>query len=244
MSIRETPPEKGRGSARGPSWSNLLVKRGEKHEMFATGKSHWFDCHTQFGNTQPCCVLVTDGAVKCSRCHQPVETMGYIALWRGWDLKPMFALVHHEQRERTDKFRRGQPVLVGRDDHKGAGIYCLPRTEDVRKFLKIDTPTLQATVDLLPALLTIWKLPDLRAWSMREEADSDNAVSLTSEKVPGVNRWRLSVPPPATKTEALAVDAHRTAPEGEGDVFNAALQSAKDRVKDAERNGKHKKGEE
>lgn len=178
MPIRETPPEKGRGRSRGANWSNLKVARGERHECYSCGKTHWIDCHTNYGVTQPCLKVVTDGELACPRCTEPVETMGYVAVWLASNIKPMFALVHHDQRERADPLMRGQPVWVGRDDHKTAGIYVLGRCDAKSKFLRCDTPSLLAAIDLMPTLLKVWKLPQLAVWAQPERLSGDNALSL------------------------------------------------------------------
>lgn len=206
----------------------MKVARGEKHECYACGKAHWIDCHTNFGVSQPCLTLVTSGEVPCPRCTEPVETMGYVALWLAWNTKPMFALVHHDQRERVDALHRGQPVWVGRDDHKTAGIYVISRLGTKVSMLKLDRPALVATVDLLPTLLKVWKLPQLAAWAQCQSAVSDNAVSLTKEGSVEVKRECLD---PTTKPAPNATgeyvppeDARR---KGTDDALKRTLGKAK-----------------
>lgn len=242
MSLEETPPEKGRGRRARVHWRTMKTARGETHEAHACGHAKWYDCHTRYGVTQPCLQVVTKGELKCARCGEEIETMGYVAVWRARDTQPMVALVHLDQRERCDKLRRGQPVWVMRDDHKTAGIAVIGRTDDHKKFLKLDSPALLAPIDLSEYCLAVWKLPQLKDWFRAKKEASDNAVSLTKTEVPAALKQRLSVPPPTTTVEALAIDAHK---DGGYDLGNVDWEKVElerlQREQNAMKNGKHKK---
>lgn len=222
MPIRETPPEEGRGRSVSANWSNLKTARGERHECYACGKSHWFDCHTYSGVTQPCLSAVTNKELPCPRCTEPVETMGYVAVWRAWDTKGMFALVHLDQRERADKLQRGEPVWVGRDDYQKAGIYVISRAGAKVPRLKLDTPSLLAAVDLLPTLLKCWKLPQLAAWVRAQGGMSDKPVSLSLD----------AESEPAAPVPDPIVDRMRAAP-----AVDDAVARLHRHAKQVERNG-------
>jgi hypothetical protein len=166
--------------------------------------------------------------------------MGWVAVWREIDLCCMFALVHNEQRERADKLRRGQPVIVMRDDHKTAGIAVVPRSDDPTRFLRLDTPSLSGPIDILPSLLRIWRYPCLVQYLQGEAVKTVSTVPVkTEQEVAREKDERRTVASADTLASALPLL---------GDSWLGALSpDTKDKVREErnrrfvedQKNGKH-----
>lgn len=188
--------------------------------------------------TKVCLTWATDSALRCPRCRPGVvpTTVAYVPVWRELDLAPCMVIVHEGTADRLAGVEFGTYVMVSCVEQKG-GV-CLTRAAEQRRW-NTSLPYRQSPCDIAVSLLTMWGYPQYTDWLSRQSPPSGVVV----EKVPGAERWRLSVPPPTTDAEALAVDAHRDPPTTDASGIGDALKGALSRAQKAERNGKHDKKE-
>lgn len=185
--------------------------------------------------TKVCLTWATDSALRCPRCRPGVvpTTVAYVPVWRELDLAPCMVIVHESTADRLAGVEFGTYVMVSCVEQKG-GV-CLTRAAEQRRWVT-SLPYRQSPCDIAVSLLTMWGYPQYNEWLSRQSGPG----SVTAEKVPGAEVWRLSVTPPTTETEAKAIDAHRRASGTDQTGVDDAMQRVLRRAKQAEKNGTHK----
>jgi hypothetical protein len=239
MGLKKGTPGKGAGT-RPDTFSYTGVAHGLKGSFSAwlAGEPYWCDEaheHTDKDpGTKPCLHWLTDGALTCRRCRQGrgVKCIGWVPLYREQDCRPIIVIVHESAADLLRGLKYPQYVLVGRVDAKSS-VFVRPGDNPLS--LVTDNPCRQRPVDITNDLLSMWQLPELNEWLKR----GSRPAPVACEKVPGGTSWRLSVPPPTTDAEALAVDAHRTAGGDGASGVDDALQRAVRRAGGPPQNGKH-----
>lgn len=188
--------------------------------------------HTR--GTKVCCAWFTDGHLTCPRCKPGVVAtdVAYVFLWREEDHAPCLVLCHDSAAEYLAPLKFGAYVMVGRADGSSGAYVKL--AADQRRWVS-SLPYRQGPCDIAVSLLTLWAYPDLTQW-VATAARREKAKAEPSE-MPA--RLRLSVPPPTSDVEALAVDAERKAPTTWDDLTRSILSRHSAASRAAERNGKH-----
>jgi hypothetical protein len=199
---------------------------------------HWFKVHEHNEHqrgTKVCLTWFTDGAIPCPRCRPGVvpTTCAYVPVWREEDLKPCMVIVHESAADVMQGLSFGVFALVGCVE-KGASVYV--KRSEVQKPWNPTQEFRRSPCDIAVSLLTMWDYPSLNQWC----ATADRRAKQDAGALPLPTRLRLSVPPPTTTAEALAVDAERKAPATWGELVDTTLGAAKRRVERVEKNGKHK----
>lgn len=201
-------------------------------------KPYWCKAHEHTERergTKVCVQWFTKGELDCPRCRPGcrISDIAYVPVWREWDTKPILLICHDSVADLLADLDFGVYVQFGRVG-KDDGVFVKRAAE--KKLFRSDLPYRQGPCDIAVSLLTIWKYPALVRWCRRTSGTGGVVSSEQTES----GRWRLSVPPPTTATEALAADAERKAPVGDAAGIEDGLHRALRRAKDAERNGKHK----
>jgi hypothetical protein len=183
--------------------------------------------------TKPCLNWLTDGAVKCVRCRRgrPVTCIGWVPLYRELDGKPIIVIVHEHVADLLKGIVHPQYVLVGRVDNKSSVFI---KKSESNLVMRTDKDSRKRRIDVVPDLLTMWGLPELNEWLRGQQPGQ-----VQEEEPPPVLRQRLSVPPPTTKIEALAIDAEKKIGSSyllDVDTLQVEIEQRK---KYAEKNGHH-----
>lgn len=177
MRLPQASPGEGGERDNSEHWSNWEIAGGEKHFAYVAGPTQWFIAHAS-SRTKPCVHWMTKGAIACKLCakEKERETVGYVPLWRGVDWRPKFVIVYGSEREHIDPLENLRRVIIGREKELGARIYVRTAT--------CQEPAFNTTVerrrlpqDITDTLLTIWGIPELRAWCNQRPQESDNAMS-------------------------------------------------------------------
>jgi hypothetical protein len=239
MGLRKGAPGKG-GGTRPDHFSYTGVAHGLKGSFSAwlAGEPYWCDeAHEhkrEDPGTKPCLGWLTGGALVCPRCRKlrTVKCIGWVPLYREEDLKPIIVIIHDTVADLVKDLHYPMHVLVGRVDAVSS-VYV--RKSDTPVSFRSDNSARQQPADITNDLLSMWGLPELNDWIKR----GSRPTAVECEKVPGAAAWRLSVPPPTTDAESLAIDAHRNG-EGEGaSGVNDAFARAVRRAGKQPTNGKH-----
>lgn len=239
MNLKKGTPGKG-GGPRPDSFSYTPVAFGTKNAFngWLAGEPYWADEaheHTdEDPGTKPCLHWLTDGALKCRRCRsaKPTKCIGWVPLYREIDTAPVIVIVHENVSDTLKGLRYGHYVLVGRVSSKSS---VFVKKSESHVTMVTDKESRKRPVNIVPDLLQMWKLPDLNEWLK----GSRGAVEDTSEAPFGLKQ-RLSVPPPTSKIEALAIDAEKKIGDSYLLDMDTLQVSIDQRRKHAEKNGHHK----
>jgi hypothetical protein len=146
----------------------LKVACGSQECGYKAGELHGVEGHRTYAH-QPCCAAITGGAIDCAYCAAGLqaEWRGYVPLWdRDWTLR--YVLIGPEIFESVDIIPRSSQVVVSRAKNPISPLVIRQETKLVRS-LPDKEPWTQA-VDMEEICLTLWKLPALTAWVMKERA--------------------------------------------------------------------------
>lgn len=238
MELRKATPGEG-GEAAREQFTYFNTQAGLKNAWtgWLASDPYWFigHEHKKFDpGTQPCLVWMTEGELPCVRCAKgrARKKMCYLHIYRELDGKPLLIVVQESALEVMGDVAYRSHVLVGRLDDQ-ASAFVKPTETQVP--FRTTLESRKRPIDNAVSLLAIWKLPELELWCKRPRR---KGPKVTAEPVPDGN-WRLSVTPPTTTTEALAIDAEKKAPAVNAAGTDDALQRALRRAKEAEQNGKH-----
>jgi hypothetical protein len=210
MLKRGTPGEGWQGGT--DSFSYTSVQTGTKGGFSAwlAGDVYWALAHEHTERqpgTKPCLDWLTDGMVRCARCRGPKlpTWVGWVPLYREQDHAPVLVVIHQNAQDLVRDLKYPDHVIVGRVADK-SGVFV--RKSDSAVSFKTENATRKQAVDITGNLIAMWRIPELEAWlhkcdkiQRKLEADEQHAT-----------RMRLSVPPPTTDTERLAIDAEKKAP--------------------------------
>lgn len=239
MNIRKGTPGEG-AQARADSFSYFGPDHGLKHAFTAwlAGEVYWAKAHEHtdaLPGTKPCLDWLTEGELRCPRCRPQVLPIwvGWVPLYREVDHKPICVIVKESGMDLLKGLVYPNCVLVGRVGKKDA---VFVRKSESPVSFRTDNEQRKRPIDITNSLLTMWKLPTFEAWLCdRRREQRVNAV-----EQPEAVRLRLSVPPPTTRVEALAIDAERDPPPA-GDVpFDDVMKRIKTKFKVPSKNGHHK----
>lgn len=242
MSLPTQPPTGG-GERAYVHFHYCNTEPGAKWHAYIAGACMWFWCHPS-RRTKPCLHIITEGKLECPKCGSAVapQLIGYQPLYREIDSRPVFIVLHEYTRETVDKLALHTRVIVGREASQSDGVWLMKALSPNPVF----SSTLrerQRGADLSETLLRVWGIPALTTWyrGWNDTARTISAPEELSMAPTNEGRWRLSVPPPTTSAEALAIDAHRV----DDTPLAADLSAALERVKGREAvtsNAKRKKG--
>lgn len=192
------------------------------------------DYHDDHGPTKVCLDWFTDGAIHCARCRrQPAtERIAYCLWWRDEDGAPLLTICRNTVSHLLEGLKYGTGVYVAKMDKFSS---CYMKASGTTTRFDTTHPLRQKEVEILSTLLQVWQLPELDKWCKEQDhAERYQAMKLSSNR-----EQTLSVPPPTTKAEALAIDAHRrnghlSGPKPMGDSVEEIAKKITVR-----RNGKH-----
>lgn len=236
MALRKGTPGKG-GNTRTDSFSYVPVAPGLKSGFtgWLAGEPYWCDEAHEHSKadpgTKPCLHWMTEGQLDCPRCRRvrPVRCIGWVPLYREQDHKPIIVIVHESAASLLAKLAHPTMVLVGR---VAASDSVFVRRNDTQTLMRTESDARKSPVDITRDLLMMWNIPALTEWTLkhrdREQASSDSPVSL---------KMRLSVPPPTTRIEGLAIDAEKKAPASWDDAVQESLKGAQRRKKAQDEKG-------
>lgn len=171
----------------------VSTKCGESWHAWKAGDAVWFQCH-QKGRTKPCLNAVTNGVLACPYCTDPnnrVALTGYLPLFREVDARPVFVVLHDYLFERIEDLKHLERVVVARGRVQSDGVsVCRAPVQSPRYHSTL--PERMRPMDLIPALICIWNIPELAAWYLHTQ---------------GVNVFELPNYPPTTQAPAELVTA-------------------------------------
>lgn len=230
--LKKGSPGRGEDGARPETFTYINPTFGLKHVFTAhvAAEPYWCKAHEhneRERGTKPCLNWMTDGAVPCQRCRPGVvpTDVCYVHLYREFDGKPVLVIVHDSAADLLAGVEYGVEVLCGRLEPKSS-VFVKPAPNGKRMVTAL--PQRQRPIDIAVSLLNLWKIHALTEWYQRRGARAD------------VARHRLSVPPPTTDVERLAIHSHQ-ADNGRWDqAVMESVKRAEQRKREAERNGKHK----
>ncbi len=236
------PPRKG-APGDGPSkrtekWDYVETFNGDKPWTgWCACEPHWLLAHPSKKGSKPCLPWLTFDALPCQRCgpqNEP-EMIAYLGIWREMDTAPKLVIVREGAAEFIEGHKFGTYVEVFRA--REAGSLCIVRRMLKQVPFRSTHRLRQKEADIWPSLLQMWKLNELTEWFKCQEGDAPRGV------VPMPMRQRLSVPPPTTDVERLALDANRTVNLGSATEFGKTLgrlgKEFEKRRKEAQQNGHH-----
>jgi hypothetical protein len=208
------------------AWTGWLAS-----EPYWCNEAHEHKPPHQIGS-KPCLNWLTRGAIPCPFCrpNRPKKCLGWVLVYREMDGAPCMVIVHDTVADLMVGLGFGSHVLIGRMEDQ-VSTFVKPTTTAVP--FKTNLDYRKCEIDHAVSLLTVWAIPALSAWVAAGAPQAPAAEPIA----PG--RFRLSVPPPTSRVESLAIDAERTAPAGESGT-GEALARAMRRVKSAAQNGRHK----
>ena len=181
-----------------------------------------------------CLHWFTDGALYCERCRrQPaVEKMWYCPWWREEDGAPLLTICRNAAADFVKELKYGEAIYCGKVDKLSSNFL---KPSGIKQKFTSGHPLRQREVEILPTLLMVWKFPQLDKWCQEQ----DRAERYKATPDPAAKSQTLSVPPPTSEVEALAIDAHRRFGHMSADGVDEAIKKIVVRKNDAEKNGKH-----
>lgn len=206
---------------------------------WCAGEPEWYEVHEHDGKsnigTKICLDWATDGVLQCPRCRPFVKptTCAYVPLYREMDTHPCVVICHNSVAELLEGLKYKTPVMVGR---VSADASVFVRVTDGMAPFSSTHPDRQSPCDLLPSLLSMWGYPQYEQWLMNKHRQPPPPPP--PDVVPPAVAQRLSVPPPTTEVERLAMHAHQTDPVFGGDV-DEVMKNLQRRTGKASKNGKH-----
>ncbi len=206
---------------------------------WCAGEPEWYEVHehtdTQRG-TKLCLDWATDGALQCPRCRPFVKTTtcAYVPLYRELDAKSCVVICHNSVAELLEGLTYKTPVMVGRVS-ADASVF-VRKTDGMERFASTH-PDRQAPCNLLPSLLSMWAYPQYEQWLLTRHREAPPAPPAPVVVPPSVAQ-RLSVPPPTSEVERLAIHAHQQ--QGVfGGTVDDVMKKIETRTAKPSRNGKH-----
>lgn len=240
MTLRKGTPGKGGEAPRVDSFAYTNTPAGLKNawtgwlacEPYWCQEAHEHKPPEQIGS-KPCLNWLTQGAVPCPYCRpaKRKKCLGWVLVYREVDTWPCMVIVQESVADLMVGLGFASHVLIGRVAHD-ASTFVKPT--ETRAAWKTNLEYRRQAIDSALSLLTVWSIPALTAWVESGSPPRPRVDPIA----PG--RFRLSVPPPTSRIESLAIDAERKQPEGEAGT-DEALERALRRTKQAEANGKHKR---
>lgn len=230
---KATPGEGGEVRAEQFAYTSTQAGLKNTWNAWCAHEPYWCKAHEhtdKFPGTKVCTAWFTDGAVPCPRCRPAVvpTVIAYVPVWREVDLKPCLVIIHEGQSDNAVSLKFGTFVLIGR---VGAGDGVFVKPSETQRPWRSDLPCRQSPCDLNATLLTIWGYPALEQWLRTPVARRSEG----SQPADSPARHRLSVPPPTSTVEALAIDAEKKTPATWDELQSSILS----RVKKQGSNGKH-----
>ena len=184
-------------------WDYLPVENGTTTAGFLAAYPYGVYCH-HTGGSKPCLVSYTRGALACPRCNpdKPAEWRGFTAIWDR-EYVPRFVIVTGDYLEAIREIPIGSLIEVSRKKAKYSP--CVIRQHNWRTLPLPPSAKRSEPVDIVPALLKQWKMPELTLWyfAQPKEIRSVSPVTLPVD-VPPVIQERMR---PGTVPTAEAVDA-------------------------------------
>lgn len=237
MLRKGTPGEGWQGGT--DSFSYTPVQTGTKGAFAAwlAGDVYWSLCHEhtdKWPGTKPCLDWITHGELRCPRCNSPKAPtwIGYVPLYREQDHAPLLVLVHENAQDLVRGLSYPDHVLVGRVADK-SGVYV--RKSETAIPFRTENANRKRPIDVTSQLLKMWKLPQLEEWLARQSKKK----RMEQEDAEHNARLRLSVPPPTTDVEALAIDAEKKDGSGWSALVDQALKRRGAGKNEPSSNGKH-----
>lgn len=187
MRLPQATPGEGGKRSNCEHWSYWEIGGGEKHFAYIAGPTQWFVVHPS-SRTKPCLTWMTTGSIACARCAQekPTDECGYVPVWRGVDWRPLFVVVFGSEREWIDQFALHQRIIIGREKGVGARVWVRTAIDQEPKF-NTTVARRREPQDITDSLLTIWNIPELRAWCNSRLGVSDIPVSLGPQRTTSSN---------------------------------------------------------
>lgn len=243
MNLRKgTPGEGWQARADSFSYTKVAVGLSKTWNGWMAGEVYWCKAHEHtdaLPGTKPCLDWMTEGALRCPRCkpHVLPTWVGYVPLYREVDHKPVVVIVHESVMDLVKGLKYGDFVLVGRADDKSS---VFVRLSESPQMFRTDQEQRKQPCNLNASLLTMWQMPLLERWLL----DARRETATAAQGKPDAVQMRLSVPPPTTAIEAIAIDAHRNPPSDWSELVGNVLNKAAQRGAKPSKNGHHKKAEE
>lgn len=209
FSQEPTPGKKGGHQ----KWDYLSVENGLTTCGFLAAYPLGVQCH-HLGGSKPCLLKFTHGALPCKMCSadKPPEWRGFTAIWDR-EYVPRFVVITEDYCESVREIPLKSLIKISRAKTKYSP--CVIRADQWRTQPLPPNARRDVPVDLIPALLRQWKLPELTLWYF-EQLKSDvgvTPVSLTTPVPPAIaERSKLVTLPSEEQIEAQLdkVMAHLT----------------------------------
>ncbi len=239
MRQKKATPGKGKGHVP-DQFSYTPVPAGLKTwYAWCAGEPEWYEVHEHNKNnigTKICLDWATDGALQCPRCRPFVKTStcAYVPLYREMDTKSCVVICHNSVADLLAGLAFKTPVMVGRVS-EDASVFV--RITDGMETFTSTHPDRQAPCNLLPSLLSMWGYPQYEQWLLARHRSAPPPPA-PADTVPPAVAQRLSVPPPTTEVERLALHAHQTDSVFGGTVDDVT-KKLHARIAKAKTNGKH-----
>lgn len=234
MALPQTPPG---GSGRSPRvhFTYVSPKNGKNFHAWMAGMAHWYECHTR-GKSCVCLNWISGGELECPRCVEPVETQGYVPLYRETDTKPVMVIVKEYAREIIDRLCLHQWVVVGRGLESSDGVYVVRSPAATQPKFETTLAYKKVSADLTETLLRVWRSAELIEW-YRQTHGGPAIVVPPKEEKPKEKPKRSDGKPFSPMTEAAA--NRHTPPAGD-----SGLDDVMERLKQRgaalpSTNGKH-----
>lgn len=218
MLKKGTPGEGWQGGS--DSFSYTSVQPGTKGGFAAwlAGDVYWALAHEHTERqpgTKPCLDWLTDGTLRCPRCRGPKQPtwIGWVPLYREQDHAPILVVIHQNAHDLVRELRYPDYVLVGRVADK-SGVFV--RKTDLQMPFKTENAARKQAVDITANLVVMWKIPQLEEWLHKCDKINRRLQAEAEEDT----RMRLSVPPPTSAVERLAIHAEKNAPANWRELVN------------------------
>lgn len=236
--LRKGTPGEGWSTAT-DSFSYTPVQHGTKGTFTAwmAGDVYWAISHEHTDRTpgtKACLDWLTEGTLKCPRCREVKQPdwIGWVPLYREQDHQPIFVIIHKNALDLVRGLKYPDHVIVGRVADK-SGVFV--RKSETAVPFRTDNANRKVPVDITRDLVPIWKYPQLEDWLNRQH----KAKRREQEEAEHNARLRLSVPPPTTDVEALAIDAEKKDGSGWSALVDQALKRRGASKNEPSSNGKH-----
>jgi hypothetical protein len=164
-------------------WDYQRVENGKSVVGWKAGPV--YGCETHYlGETRPCKRITTDSKLVCPICESGEETIfrGYVPFW-DTDYQRKFVLIPEDVFDLADEIECHQTIRISRPKGSREGNIVRPDGWTLKalppKYVNM------GEIDIVPALLTVWKDEQLRAWFEEEwakEALQQQAKKLSPEE--------------------------------------------------------------